>query len=783
MKLNEIKTIWRQLKRNRTIAIINLLGLTIGIASVVTISAFVVSELNRGTEIPGAQNIYRIEMETPFGHAGITPYPLGSYLKEKFPGIINVVNVRPGNFMGSNDLNTLEVGNEKFIVKNIVYADSSYFSVFRHKTIAGNITSALDASNGIVLTKSESVKIFGNTDPIGKTVKLNNDQLLEVEAVIEDVPLNALNYFQIVVNSKLVNDGKRWDYLNFFCYFQLSPGVNLAKLENETARVLNERDGKELGMDFTGKVKFVSYPQLYFYKPSIIDHIKHGSFQTLEIFISVSVLILLIAVINFINLSFVQSLQKAKEIGIRQTLGSSRIRIFAMFVTESTLLTSVSFILAFFILKITSLVLPVQYDISGIIHALFSPVFIGVALAGAILTGTIAGIFPGIRMLRFNSVQILKGNKMMSNHKKWYKLGLTSLQFVIAIALLVSIITVNKQLHFIENKDLGFNKENLVYFQLENNQDNKGSLLYNKLVGYPEIKNFCLADGLPGASFSRNTAELVRNGNKDMVKYMFMRSDYRYISTMGMKIVQGRDFHEGEKNVMIVNESAARSFGINMLDEQTTLDGKLIIGKVRDFQIESLHQQTEPLAIILEPWTKYGIARISSGSPVAINEAVTDIKSTWNEVYPDTPVEIHFLDQALDWLYQKERVFKVVLNILVFLALFISCIGLLGVSLYLIQTRIKEIGIRKINGATISEVMAMLNRDFVKWVAIAFVIATPIAYYAMNKWLENFAYKTELSWWIFALAGLLALGIALLTVSWQSWKAATRNPVEALRYE
>ena len=782
MNWNEIKATGRSLRRNKPITIINLLGLTIGIAAVITISAFVFSELNRGNEIPDAQNIYRIEMETDFGHAGITPYPLGEYLKEKFAGVESFVNVRPGNFMGSNDINTLETENDKFLVKNVLYADSSYFGVFNHKVIYGDLKNALKTPNGIVLTASESERIFGDINPIGKIVKFNSHNQ-EVEAVVEDVPQNALNYFQVVANSNLIHDGQRWDYFNFFCYYRLSPGADLGKLSKETANVLNERMGKELDMDFSGKITFVPYNHLYFYKPSVIDHIKHGSFQTSVIFISVSVLILLIAFLNFINLSFAQSMRKAKEIGIRQISGSPRIKIFLLFITEAILMTLTAFMLAILGLWIAMSFLASTYEISGIIENLFSPVFIGVAFIGTLVAGVFAGIFPGLRILRFNSVQILKGNKLNSGQKDWHKLGLTSFQFVIAIVLLVAVITVNKQLNFIQNKNLGFEKENLVYFQFENNMENKGEILYNKLIQNPAIKSFCLADGLPGTSFSRSSAELSYNENKNMVKYMFMRSDYRYIPTMGMQMLQGRNFRENDKNVMIINESAARTFGITTLTPNTTLDNKRIIGIVSDFQVQSLHKATDPTALILEPYTKYGIVRIASSNPATVTQAINDIKTAWNEMAVDVPVEIHFLNQSLDKMYQKEIIFSTILNTLVFLALFISCIGLFGVSLYLINTRIKEVGIRKVNGARVSEILAMLNKDFVKWVVIAFVIATPVSYYAMNKWLENFAYKTTLSWWIFVLAGLLALGIALLTVSWQSWRAATRNPVEALRYE
>jgi len=446
-------------------------------------------------------------------------------------------------------------------------------------------------------------------------------------------------------------------------------------------------------------------------------------------------------------------------------------------------MTFAAFIFAISGLWATTSLLSSTYEISGIIENLFSPVFIGLSFAGTLITGAIAGIFPGLRILRFNSVQILKGNKLNAGQKDWHKLGLTSFQFVIAIALLVAVITVNKQLNFIQNKNLGFEKENLVYFQFENNKENKGEILYNKLIQNTAIKSLCLADGLPGASFSRKSAELLYNGNKDMVKYLYMNSDSRFISTMGMKILDGRNFRDEDKDVTIINESAARMFGINALDDNIMLDNKRVIGIVGDFQVESLHKITEPIAIILSPFTKYVIARIASGNPATVSQAINDIKGAWNETSGDATVEIHFLNQSIDMMYQKEIIFSTILNTLVFLALFISGIGLFGVSLYLINTRIKEIGIRKVNGARISEVLVMLNKDFVKWVAIAFIVATPIAYYAMNKWLENFAYKTELSWWIFAMAGLLALGIALLTVSWQSWRAATRNPVEALRYE
>ncbi|MDD4639400.1 MAG: ABC transporter permease, partial [Bacteroidales bacterium] len=288
MNFNELKTVLRTQKRNKLTMLINLLGLTIGIASVAVIAAFVVSELNRGKEIPNAQNIYRIESDTEFGHIGLTPYPLGNYLKNKFGNVIDFVN-QADAFTGTNGLNTLENGDEKYIVKNLFYADSSYFKIFKHKPISGDLSHALDNPNGLILTKGESLRIFGNTDPVGKTVKLDNNRLLEVEAVIEDIPEDALNYFQSVASlqgkfqAENISYEERWVQFDFFCYFQLSPNADLVKLEKETSTVLNERFAKKIGMDFTNKVSFIPYSDLYFHEPSILEHLKHGSFQTVMV--------------------------------------------------------------------------------------------------------------------------------------------------------------------------------------------------------------------------------------------------------------------------------------------------------------------------------------------------------------------------------------------------------------------------------------------------------------------------------------------------------------------
>jgi len=788
MNFNELKTVLRTQKRNKLIMLINLLGLTVGIASVAIIAAFVVSELNRGKEIPNSQNIYRIESETELGHLGLTPYPLGNYLKNKFDDIINFVNIQPSNFGGGTyGLNIIEVANRNFDIKNLSYADSSFFKIFKYKSIYGNLNQALDNPNGLVLTKSESLRIFGDTDPIGKTVKLNDNRLLEVEAVIEDIPNDAMNYFQSVASlqgkfqAENILHEERWGQFDFFCYFQLPSNTDLVKLEKETSTVLNERFAKKIGMDFTNKVSFVPYSDLYFHEPSILEHLKHGSFQTVMVFISVSILILLVAVINFINLSKAQGLQRAKEIGIRQINGSSRKKILLVFVAESILITFASFLLSIVLVKVTSL-FTTNNDLSSIFSILYSPIFITFLFVGIIFTGVIAGIFSGSHILRLNPIQTLKGQKSLSIQQSKYKSGITSVQFVIAIALIVAIITVNKQIRFIEVKDLGFQKENLVYFQLKNDK-NKNEVLYNKLVEHASIQYFSATDGLPGMQLSRTGAYLSFKGETKIVKYMTINSDYHYLSTMGMKMARGRNFREGDKDVIIINESFAKAFGIDTFDDQINLDNRSVIGIVKDFQIESLHRQTEPLAIRLAPYTAYGVVRISSDDPVIVSDALSYIKSSYKETFDDRPIDIHFLNESLEMMYQKERTFSHVLSTFVLLALFVSCIGLFGISLYIIKTRIKEIGIRKVNGAKISEVLVMLNKDFIKWVAIAFVIATPIAYYAMNKWLENFAYKTELSWWIFALSGLLALEIALLTVSFQSWKAATKNPVESLRYE
>ncbi len=781
MNINELKSIWRKLKRDKVITGINLLGLTIGIAAVMTLSAFGITELKRGKEVPDAQNIYRTEIDTEYGHVSLSPDPFGNFLKEKTPDIIASVNIHPSIIPGNNNLNTLETKNTKIKAKNILFADSSYAKVFEHKTLHGDIANALNKPNGIVLTKSESEKIFGNTNPIGKIVKLNGEYNLEVGAVIEDVPHNAINYFQSIVNIDIAlpKDNDKWNNFRVFTYFRIAPDANLEQIENIAEQALNEHCREITGIDFTNNITLVPYSELYYYKPSIIEHLKHGSYQTTIIFISIAVLILIIAVINFINLSWAQNMRKIKEIGIRQISGSSRSKIFMMFICESMFLTFVSFLLALILFEISSNIFT-NHNLSNISSVIYSPLFISLAFTGLIVISIITGIYPALRTLKINTLQSLKYDCSLSKIKGWTGYALTSFQFIIAIVLIASIITVNKQLHFIDKKNIGFNKDNLVYFLLDNN---KGDLIFNELSQYHEIKSFCLSDGLPGNSLARSSGNLYYEGKNKQVKYTRIHSDYRYISTMGMTISQGRNFMPGENNLAIINESAAKSFGIESVKNQPKIEGYTIVGIVKDFQIESLHQQTEPTVVTLSPYTKYGIVRVALNNKMTFKEATNHIKTAWNKAGIEMPLEIHFLNKTMETVYQKDIVFRKVLNTLVFLALFIACIGLFGISLFLINNRIKEIGIRKVNGAKISEVLVMLNKDFVKWVAIAFIIATPLAWFAMHKWLENFAYKTDLSWWIFALSGVLALLIALLTVSWQSWRAATRNPVEALRYE
>ncbi len=778
-----LKSTLRTLKRNKTNLIINLLGLTLGIASVMTISAYVLSELKVGKEFTDASSIYLVELESTQGLVPVVPFPLAGFLKNSLATVEEASIIEKFNLSGLR----ITVAGSEYLLKNNVSVDQSFFKMFPYKVISGDPQKAMEKPNSIVLTQSEAKRIFGDNDAMGKTLFFNEQpkQLYTVDAVIEDIPKGNLNYFQSTKSTdcpltklQFGSDfNENWDSFSVNCFLKISSNANIEKVISKIDATFKE---KKPGM-YSGwrlKTKLVVYDDIYFSEVPLYNTFRKGNFKFVIAFIAVAFIILIIAIINFINLTNAQGLSRAKEIGVRKVNGSSRFSLIRRFIFESLLLNIGAFLIAMILICIGRKTISIG-ELEPVFEVLFSLPFLVIILLGSFIAGIVAGIFPGFHLTGVNLIKVLKGEKLSMRAGSHSKMFLTSFQFVISILLIISVVTINKQINFILHKDIGFKPNNLVYF---NFTSEKKSILRDIISKHASIDDITFTDFVAGGNLSRQDKKLNMDGKSTNVRFVHIEGDEDFIKTMGIRLLDGRDFHNDEKAV-IINETAAELWEINNIDNNiTTLDDKKIVGIIKDFNTESLHRTVEPV-VISNSKGPYCVAEISSSNPTEISSAIEHIKSSWKKVEGDLLPDINFMDETINNMYKKEAHFQMVLSIFASLAIFISMIGLFGISLYLITARIKEIGIRKVNGAKVSEILTMLNKDFVKWVVIAFVVATPVAYYAMNKWLENFAYKTTLSWWIFALTGALSLGIALLTVSWQSWKAATRNPVEALRYE
>jgi putative ABC transport system permease protein len=775
------KSIIRNLRQNKTSLFINLFGLTLGIASVMLISAYILSELNVGKEFKDASSIYLVEAESTPGLLPLSPLPLAGYLKNNQAVVEEACVMERFNPAGFR----IKSGGSEYLLKNMISVDKSFFKMFPYKTILGNPQNAMENPNSIVFTQSEAKRIFGDENPMGKSIvfEKQSEHIYTVGAVIEDITTGNVNYFQSVKSTDSpsfkslygTNAYKIWGMFYVNCFLKISSASDIEKVATAIDATFREKI-PGLASRWELKTKLVAYDDIYFSKVPLYNTFRKGNFKFVISFIAVAFIILIIAIINFINLTNAQGLSKAKEIGIRKVNGSSRIGLINRFVLESLLLNLVAFAISTILILLVRSIVTIG-DLEPVYEVLFSLPFLVIVLFGSIIIGIVAGIIPGFHLTGINLIKVLEGEKLSMSGGSLLKMSLTSFQFIVAILLIVSVLTINKQMNFILHKDIGFKANNLIYF---NSTSKKQNVLRDMISSHASIEDITYTNFIATGILPRNEGKLKMDGRSTDVKCVRIYGDEYLLETMEMELFAGRNFHNNE-NAIIINETAANLWGIADIDDNIMLDNRRVVGIVKDFNTESLHRTVEPV-VVSNDTGGYCVAKITA-NPAEVTNAIEHIKSVWKEVESDLPPDINFMDESINNMYKKEAHFKMVLNVFALLAIFISIIGLFGISLYLITAQIKEIGIRKVNGAKVSEILIMLNASFVKWVAIAYIIATPIAYYAMQKWLENFAYKTEISWWIFALAGALALAISILTITWQSWKAATRNPVEALRYE
>jgi len=790
-----LKIFWRNLLRFKLHLTINIIGFAIGISSFILILLYVYNELTVDKFQKNLNRIYKITLGDNFH----TMAPFATILKDKIPEIEKIVRLDFHMGGGKSPLLRIIKGNETKTVriKDIIYADSTFFDVFSFRIILGNAKTSLKEPNSIILTESTSRKIFGNDNPVGKTIEYigtNENPRLNytVSAIIEDIPDNSSLKFNGIVSFNTLKSIKpggvdvdedfgNWTYDT---YVLTNSSGSIDELTGKTngiwldyiLKMRNIQPGSESSKEYISG--FVPLKDVTFYKNNKIKFI--------YLILFVGIIIIIIAIINFINLSISKASLRTKEIGLRKVAGSGRYELIKQFISESVILT---FIAAFLALLVVSFLAPLFNEITGkpISFKLSQyPAGILLFISGTIIIGILAGIYPALFLSSHKPVDVFKnirtgGNKISSIIK-----SLIVFQFVISIALIISTVTIFRQINYMKTGDMGFEKENIITCQLTQNIRNKYDAFKQKLLQNPDVIGVAASSGeWLSEQFHIGFTNEVNGSEKS---YFAMAVDPDFVNTIGLKVLKGRNFSwdlETDKyKTVILNETAVKNFGLdNPLDfEMDLFDFKAkVVGVVKDFHNESFQKNINSLLLWYVPGYSYYLSiKVNSSN---IRETIRYISKQWEEFSPDIPFEFYFLDEKYNALYMDEDKFSMVISYFSIIAILIACLGLFGVVSFSADKRTKEIGIRKINGANIPEILFLLNRDFIIQVLIACLIAIPVAWYAIYRWLENFAFRTEISWWIFALAGLIALIIALATVSWQTWRAATRNPVEALRYE
>ena len=775
-------------------SILSMLGVTFAFISILYIFSYVSFELGYDSQYEKADRIYRISgdivaTENTIVHAKLGPL-MGQGLKDEFPEVEEFTRLT-----SFRQVVFLEHKREKFNVKEAYRADHSVFDIFSLEFVFGSKQKALIAPDQIVINQSLSQKIFGNENPVGKTLK-HNKKVVTIKGVIKDSPGNVHHKLNVLFsqsdfNSDDLSAVKRSEGYwmpSTYTFILLKPKCNIAEITENYEPFFNKHMAT-FGEQLNAKFNPIATPlkDLHFSRHMSYDYPKGNKSYT-YVLIFVALFIFLIALLNYANLLVFQSITNSKNIGIKKIFGASRLSLFLQFLINSLLFVTSSVVMALVVFKLT---LPFSETITGLSPEEFFKGN-GIWLLSAILiivTAFSASLIPFINQYKKQELSLINWKNISPGKIKGLRFNksVTVIQFSLSIILIIASITITKQLRFLINSDMGFDKNNVVLVNLPKGQTtlSKVDAFKNELETSTQILNTAISSNAPGEILGSIAFQLDRDGKVATKIVNSMHIDYDYIPLMGMEFKEGRNYNPEYKadaqQSIIINEAFVDYCGFNENVVDTVINGVKIIGVLKNASFNSLHTPTEPVLFLLNDDSRGYVNVKFKGSN--IEKTLSFIRESWVSFFPEVAFEYHFLDQRVEMLYDDDLKKNTLMQLFTLLSIIISSMGFLNLASNISKQKTKEIGIRKVNGATISEILIMLNKDFIKWVAIAFVIATPIGYYTMQKWLQNFAYKIELSWWIFALAGCLAIIIALTTVSLQTFWAARRNPIESLRYE
>lgn len=796
---NYLKIAWRNLWKNKGYSAINIGGLAIGLTCFLLIAMFIKNELSYDSYHEKGDNIYRIvhhgsednfEDRWVWGNA-----PVGPALKADFSEVVEKVQ-----FSGRSEI-LLEYNKRSFQEGQTFYVDETVFNVFSWPLLAGNPKTALEAPYSIVLTESTANKYFGTEDPIGKTINgaggRANDGIYTVTAVMKDIPSNSHFSFDALMSMSSFYQTRpeifeAWGYVDFYTYFLVSDNFDQQAFQTKMPEFL-KRNRPEENAEYYYDLSFEPLKDTYLNSEAARQPGITGSLSNIYIFAIIGLFILIIACINFMNLATARSLERAKEVGVRKVIGADKKGLRIQFLSESMLMVFIASLIG---LILAMICLPGMSEITGkqFPHdEVFNEFNLLLYFGTALIIGLLSGSYPAFVLSSFKPSSVLKGVFRTSQKGNNLRKGLVIFQFSLSIALIASTVIVYFQLGFMLDKNLGFDREQqlVIDFNWDGEVLDNMETIKSEFVNLPEVVSVAGSRTVPGGHFPAAGTEIETfEGNMEHFEPFLYEIDFDFITHYDIEVVAGRsysrDFVTDSLSAMMINESAAKSFGysnpseiIGKRFEQWGREGT-IVGVVKDFNYLSLHQKVAPLALRYSQYGKYLSIKVKSAN---MQQAITNIERKWTELAPHRPFLYSFLDESFNTQYEADFKFKNLFSIFSFLAILIACLGLLGLATYSAVQRTKEIGVRKVLGAEVSSIVTLLSKDFMKLVFVAILIATPFSWYAMNRWLNVYAYQIEISWWIFALSGGIALAIAIATVSFHAIKAARQNPVKSLRTE
>jgi len=808
---NHIKIAWRNLKKQPFFTFLNTFGLAIGMAGGLLIALYIYDELTFDKMFADADRIHRIDTDIKFGGAEImateVSAPMAGAMENDFPQVEKTVRFRDRGSMllrkSGTEMNAKEL--------NATFVDSTFFDMFGIDLLVGDTQTALKQPNTLVLTKTAAEKHFGIHEALGQILLLNNTDTYTVTGVIDDLPKNSFlrNHTIFMAMAGFENSRENnWGNANFYTFFKMIPGSSIEEFQVPLQGMfkkymlpwaqdyfpgITEESFKAAG----NYVRYhtISLTDIHLYSSNRQSEMSpNSSIQNVYILLFIGLFLIILASVNFMNLSTAQSLKRAKEVGIRKTLGSNTLDLIRQFLTESGL---ISFISLFVSIVIAILILPYFNELSGksVLIPYSNPVFWIILLSSTIVLGLFSGSYPAFFMSRFMPATVLKGTGGSSVGGKNIRNSLVVFQFAISVFLIISTLIVYQQLKFIQSKDLGFTKDQVVLINDTYAAGNQVQSFKEEVLKMSQVESATLSNFLPTPS-SRSNSSYFKEGamnQENAIQIQTWDVDHDYLATLDMELVTGRNFDRQfatDSTAVIINEATLAVLGVGAeeaLGMHISQDIELerpefytIVGVVKNFHYESLRENIGALGLFLNNSTGNMAIRLKAGD---FSNTIANIEQIWNKMAPGQPFSYGFMDESFNTTYEAEQRLGKIFIVFTILSILIACLGLFGLAAFNAQKRTKEIGIRKVLGASVSQITYSLSTDFLKMVLIAILISLPIGWFAMNKWLEDFSYRIEIGWWVFVLAAFLAVTIAIITVSYQSIKAAIANPIKSLRTE